>query len=359
VRFASECLAFANIPDTVCYPVHHPRSKSGVARDAGTGWGLGAGWDFDDVRDHYLSLLFGCDPLALRRVDHSRYLELSRLASGEVMAEVIGEWRRPTSPCQGALVLWLKDMLPGSGLGVLDSDGRPKVAYSYLRRAMSPVCVWTVDEGTSGVAIHAANDRPTPLGALLRVALYRDFEAPVQEVAEHVQIDAHGALTRTVEGMLGRFIDAAWAFRFGPPAADTIAVTLADERTGAVLSRAVRFPAGYPLERRSAEQLGLRAQALDACAQGVRVRLQSRRVAYAVRIQAPGFEPDDDAFTIEPGGERVLTLRASAARAADDRATPRAADPGGRSATVTAANLAGSISVALPGEPQAPPAPGG
>ncbi|HLH66941.1 MAG TPA: hypothetical protein VKV27_14685 [Solirubrobacteraceae bacterium] len=388
VRFASECLAFANVPDTVAYPVHHPCSKRGVARDAGTGWGLGAGWDFDDVRDHYLRLLFGCDPLALRRVDHARYLELSRLASGEVMAEVIGEWRRPASPCHGALVLWLKDMLPGSGLGVLDSDGRPKVAYSYLRRAMSPVCVWTVDEGTSGVAIHAANDRPAPLRAILRVALYRDFETPVQEAAERVRLQPHGTLTRTVEGMLGRFIDAAWAFRFGPPAADTIAVTLADEDTGVVLSRAVRFPAGYPLERRGAAQLGLRAQALDGCAQSARVRLQSRRVAYAVRVHAPGLEPDDDAFTIEPGGERVLTLRSPAAgrratRAPDDRALEAAGDracgaagdrvsaaprdggaasgagPGGRAVTVTAANLAGSISVALPVAPEAPAAAGG
>ena len=44
------------------------------------------------------------------------------------MGEVIGEWRRAGSPCRGALVLWLKDMLAGAGLGVLDHRGRPKVA---------------------------------------------------------------------------------------------------------------------------------------------------------------------------------------------------------------------------------------
>ena len=67
VLFAAECLAFANIPDDEALAslvpeppgeafMHHPRWKAGVARDAG------AGWDFDDLRDHYLALVFGVDP---------------------------------------------------------------------------------------------------------------------------------------------------------------------------------------------------------------------------------------------------------------------------------------------------------
>ena len=101
MRFAAECLAFANVPDDEALgplrrrrrsPVHHPRWKARVPRDCG------AGWDFDDVRDHYLRELFGVDPVALRSTDTERYLELSRAVSGEVMAEVFGEWRRAGSP---------------------------------------------------------------------------------------------------------------------------------------------------------------------------------------------------------------------------------------------------------------------
>ena len=135
--------------------MHHPDWKRGVQRDAGTGWDIGAGWDFDDVRDHYLATLYRVDPVQLRRSEHARYLELSRAATGEVMADVMGEWRRGGSGCHGALVLWLKDMLPGAGLGVVDHRGLPKVAYHHLAarsrrsRCGRPTRGWRASRSTS------------------------------------------------------------------------------------------------------------------------------------------------------------------------------------------------------------------
>ena len=137
VRFAAECLAFANVPDAAGVEailpgapadvvVHHPRWKAGVPRDAGSGW------DFDDVRDHYLRELFGVDPAELRRYDHDRYLELSRAVSAEAMSAVFGEWRRAASPCGGGLVLWLRDLMPGAGWGLVDHSGAPKEALQGL-----------------------------------------------------------------------------------------------------------------------------------------------------------------------------------------------------------------------------------
>jgi beta-mannosidase len=331
VRFASECLAFANIPDEVEVPVHHPRWKAGVARDAGTGWDLGAGWDFDDVRDWYVEHLFGVDSVQLRRSDHARYLELSRAASGEVMAEVIGEWRRDGSPCRGALVLWLKDMLPGAGLGVIDHAGTPKVAYHHLRRAMAPVAVWSSDEGVNGVALHVANDRDQPLGASLRVAIYRDLEARVAEAEEQLDLAAHSSALRTVEGMLGHFIDAAWAYRFGPPAGDAIVVSL--ESGGKLLSQSFRFLGGRPIGREPAARLGLEVGARQADDGTVAVTVTAQRLAYGVRLGVPGFASSDDAFSIEPGGTREVLLH------------PVAGDLEWRGGSLAALNLDGSVKI--------------
>jgi beta-mannosidase len=165
VRFASECLAFANVPDDV-----PPDRSTGVMRD------VGADWDFADVRDHYLQVLHGVTPSA------PDYWEQARNVTGEVMALVFGEWRRARSPCTGGLVLWLRDLVPGSGWGLLDSDGRPKTVWHHVRRSLQPVAVWFVDEGLNGLALHLANDTANVLEAVLRVVLYRDGRLAVGEV---------------------------------------------------------------------------------------------------------------------------------------------------------------------------------
>jgi beta-mannosidase len=333
VRFAAECLAFANVPDEVTVPVHHPDWKAGVPRDAGTGWDLGAGWDFDDVRDWYLRFLYGVDPVALRRSDLMRYLELSRHASGEVMADVMGDWRRDASPCRGALVLQLKDMRDGAGLGVLDHRGAPKVAYHYLRRALAPVAVWMTDEEVNGVDVHVTNDRPGELAAALRLALYRDGAARVAEAETEVRLAGHETRRFSVEQLVGTFVDAAWAYRFGPPAQDAIVATLHGagdheaDADGKVLSQAFFFPAGRPTDRRSAADLGLRLFASQDA-----LRLETERLVYGLRISAPGFTPSDDAFCVEPGSGRTVALRRDDPEARADKAS------------VTALNLSGQLS---------------
>jgi beta-mannosidase len=314
VRFAAECLAFSNVPDETAIEemlpdapgglvVHDPRWKAGVPRDSGSGW------DFEDVRDHYLELLFGVQPAELRRVDHERYLELSRVLTGEVMAEVFGEWRRAGSPCSGGLVLWLRDIVPGAGWGVIDERGEPKVAYHHLRRALAPVAVWMTDEGLAGVHAHVANDRPTPLLARLRIALYRDFEHRVGEAEEMIELAPHSVRRWDVEALLGRFVDAAWAYRFGPPAQDLIVASLEAHRQGGeLLSQSVRFPAGRPLASEHGSDLGLAASARVLDDGVTQVSVRTTRFAYGVRVCVPGFRASDDAFSVEPAGERSVLL---------------------------------------------------
>ncbi|MGO9761027.1 MAG: glycoside hydrolase family 2 protein [Solirubrobacteraceae bacterium] len=322
VRFAAECLAFANVPD------EDADAQTGSPRD------VGADWDFRDVSDHYLGLLFDVDARALRESDRERYLELSRVATGEVMAEVFGEWRRAGSPCGGGLMLWLRDVLPGAGWGVIDHRGVPKTAYHHLRRALAPVAVWTVDEGLGGVVAHVANDRPEPLIASLRVALYRDGELRVEQAATAIELAPHSQREWNVETIIGRFVDAGWAYRFGAPAAHAIVVSLERDRDAwsgsGVISQAVRFPAGRPLEREPPEQLGIAVEQTPLADGQVRLELSSRRLAYGVHIHASGYLASDDGFSIEPGGVRSVTLRPSGTEASRENGTVGAVNLYGR-----------------------------
>ncbi len=325
VRFAAECLAFANVPDEVPDDI-----DAGVPRDAGSTW------DFGDVRDHYLALLYDVDPDELRTTDRERYLELSRAVSGEVMAEVFGEWRRAGSPSGGGLVLWLRDLVPGSGWGLLDHRGEPKVAWHHLRRALAPTAVWTVDEGLGGVAVHVANDGPEPLTARLRVALYRDLEIPVGDGETIVRLAPHGTAQHDVEALVGHFVDASWAYRFGPPAQDLIVATLepVDGPIERPLSQAVRLPAGRAIAVTPREDLGLEAKVTSVDAEHVALDVSSRRLAYGVRLEVPGFRPSDDAFAIEPGHTRRIDLY------------PRRAGTPFSGGTLRALDLAGTIAIA-------------
>jgi beta-mannosidase len=152
----------------------------------------------------------------------------------------------------------------------------------------------------------------------------------VGDARVHVEVEPHSQQTWDLEGLLGRFVDASWAYRFGPPAQDLIAATLEDG-DGGVLSQAFRFPADRPRTRDAAE-LGLSARIVRTGADA-RIVIASRRFAYGVRVHAAGFEAAGDAVSIEPGGERTLVLRAR---------SPHAELHGGH---VTALNLAGTVAI--------------
>jgi len=219
VRFASECLAFANVPDETPIALRDPRWKERVPRDSG------AEWDFEDVRDHYLARLHEVDPAALRASEPDRYLELSRQVTGEVMAAALTEWRRPGSSCRGALILMLRDLWPSPGWGVIDSDGRPKSALRALAPVLAPVAVLICDEGLNGLFIHVINDGPEELADTLEVEL---LGAGAPEVVKRdVVVEPHSTETVSLDALLNGFRDVGWVYRFGPPSIDSVTARFA------------------------------------------------------------------------------------------------------------------------------------
>ncbi|MDB5501644.1 MAG: manB [Tardiphaga sp.] len=230
VRFASECLAFANLPDDRHFAGHRldpasdpERWLAGVPRDGG------ASWDFDDVREHYLQALWNEDGRSLRAREPRRWRELSRAISAEVIERTIDEWRRPASITSGALIWLWRDLQPGAGWGLLDCDGRPKAAFYALRRASLPLRLSITDEGTNGLYLHLVNDTPRGVTGKLALRCLRDGKTPVIEAERNVTIAPHAALSIGAFEILDRFFDAGHCYRFGPAAHDTVHATFAAE----------------------------------------------------------------------------------------------------------------------------------
>jgi beta-mannosidase len=307
VRFATETLGFANVPEDATLAampgglslrVHHPDWKLRAPRD------LGAGWDFDDVRDFYLKALFDVDPVQLRYADHVRYLQLSRVVTGEVMAATYCEWRRSRSSCDGALVWFLRDLWEGAGWGVIDALGEPKAAWHALRRVLQPRLLAISDEGNSGLSLHVVNDSRQPLEATLALTLYRGGEVVVAQGRRDIQVAGRGAIELSAAELFDSFHDLSWAYRFGPTSYDVALATLA-QADQAPFAFASHFPAGLSI--RETHDLGIQAVATPS-GEGYELRLKSRAFARWVNVQADGYLCDDQYFHLPPGMVRVLRL---------------------------------------------------
>ncbi|GAC1308320.1 MAG: glycoside hydrolase family 2 protein [Steroidobacteraceae bacterium] len=310
LRFASECLALANVPAaetlesmTQGQPLrcHHPRWKDRVPRDQG------AGWDFDDVRDHYVAELFGVDTLPLRYADHDRYLQLGRAACGEVMAACFSEWRRPRSRCRGALVWFLRDLWPGAGWGVIDSTGLPKSAYYYLKRVLQPVGLFISNEGTNGLMIHIVNESGDRVASRLELRLFRQSE-PIGAIAAR-DLALHGASSMELPAtdFFDGFVDLSYAYRFGPAPYDMLHARLLRADDASLLTDAFYFPLGLPNARDA--QVGLSAIAQARGDGSYTVLIQCARFAQSVHMDFPGYVADDQFFHMAPESSRSVHLR--------------------------------------------------
>ena len=161
-------------------PAARPPACTTPAWKARTPRDLGAGWDFDDVRDHYLGRLFGVDPVALRYADHDRYLALGRVVTGEVMAQVFGEWRRARSTCARRPGVVPARSVAGRRLGRRRRGGRAQGGLVLpAARAAAASRLHVSDEGGNGLALHVVQRRPgAACAARLELTLFRGGEDP-------------------------------------------------------------------------------------------------------------------------------------------------------------------------------------
>ncbi|HSN20480.1 MAG TPA: hypothetical protein VLS49_07380, partial [Usitatibacter sp.] len=309
VKFATESLAFSNVPDeegtrevlgTPTPAPHHPKWKARQPRDNG------AGWDFEDVRDHYLRELFGVDPAALRSRDLGRYFALSRVVPGELMRRVFAEWRSGGSSCGGGLVWLHRDLVQGAGWGIVDAAGRPKAAYWYLKRAWAPRSVHLTDEGLNGLAIHVVNEAREPLAAAVELDMLRADGVACDRARHGVLVPARGTITLNAEAMLGYFSDSTAAYRFGPPRHEAIVARLLDV-DGRTLAEDFHFPEGMDLPLRRDAQV--RAEARWAEGGSVVASIACDAFLQSVCLACEGFVPDDNHFHLAPRQEKRVVFR--------------------------------------------------
>ncbi len=308
VRFSAESLAFANVPEQATLdahlpvpPVHDPRWKARVPRDRG------ASWDFEDVRDHYLTLLYGHEPARLRREDPARYLDLSRAVVGEVMEAIFAEWRREQSTCNGALVWTFQDLLPGAGWGIVDATGLPKSVWHALRRAFRPMQITLCDEGTNGLDIHVRNDGPEERRLMLELSCLRHGRQPVVSGRREITLAPHSAETLPATALFGAFFDTTYAFRFGRPSHDVTVGQIIDT-DGTVAAEAFHFPRGRAEAIFSASLTATLRQDTE----GWLLDLSADRFAQSVAIEIDGFRPSDNWFHLAPGNVKSIRLLPSA-----------------------------------------------
>lgn len=309
LRFATECLAFSNVPESSTIArmpqghalrVHHPAWKARSPRD------LGAGWDFEDVRDHYLQQLYGVDPMRCRYGDHERYLALSRLVSGELMAGAFAEWRRPGSGCGGALVWCLRDLWAGAGWGLLDELGQPKACWWLVRRALQPRVLLLTDEGGNGLTGHLVNEHADAQRVRLRVALHGPAGVPIAHAERALMLAARGAASVALADMFDDFFDLAYSYRFGPPPLTLVHAQWLDAQAGLV-SEAFHLPAGRALAPLPSPPLEAAARRSDDGS--LHLHLQASDFVQSLHIDLEGWALSDNHFHMAPGSAREVVAR--------------------------------------------------
>lgn len=305
VRFAAECLAFAIPPEPSSIAKHFgdvghlqhfatARWQAAIARDPG------ADWNFEDTLAHYTREFFGPDP----EESMARTLDLHRAAAHHAIGRTLVEWRRPESPCAGALILSAHDLAAGAGFGIVDVDGVPKSAWYAVKNTCKPLAIAFHPEGLNGVDLHVFNDLPEPVEATMTIQI-NGISGAIQAQAEFpVQLPGHSARNWQLHEVLGGFLDLDHIWKFGERSYDSAEAVLRTS-DGTILAQSVLLLGGID---RQPEDTGLTATSGND-GHGEFIEVHSRKLASFVALDVPGRVPEDNYFHLPAGGRRRISCQ--------------------------------------------------
>ncbi len=309
VKFASECLGFANVPmsntrDKIMngqLPVtHHPKWKERIPRDTGSGW------DFADVRDHYTKNLFNIDPVNMRCFDSENYITLSEITTGEIMYQVYSEWRSAHSQCTGGLMWFLKDFWQGAGWGIIDSNNIPKACYYYLKRCWQPINVVLTNETLNGIDIHVINESAEDFNGQIEIFLLNRNSTVIANETINIKTTKLSTTTYNSDELLKNFYDITYSYRFGSVKHSIVAVLLKTNEN-VLLSDAFYFPnPEIPYINPTSK---LTAVATEIDEHTYELELSCNHFLYAVNIEVNGYTTSNNFFHMLPNRAKRIILK--------------------------------------------------
>ncbi len=311
VKFTPETLGISNIPEqnTIdsllngnTFTAHDPQWKKNVPRDSS------AGWDFEDIRDFYLAQLFKQDPISLRSHNPQRYLELSRVVSSEIMLRTLANWRAPNHPCRGALIWFYKDIFPGAGWGLLDSNNQPKAAYYGVKRASAKIAVYFLDKGLDGLFLNLINETDQPKNITLNIKAFKHGDVETLSITKSLTL-TQAETEINLNEWLGYFNDLNYSYGFGPKQQDVVYAVITDTDSNGWIHDDCYFVADYNLPPCSFNPLHIDTVEMESGLPALKISSQS--FLQFVHIDIDGYECSDKYFHLAPGTTRMICLTAT------------------------------------------------
>ena len=222
VRFAAECLAFSNVPDAATdrtLPQASGRARTRDGRRACRATPAPVGTS----RTSAITTSSSCSASTPTTCARATRSDISRSAASPPARPCCGHLPSGGGPARRAAAGWCGSRAISGrapGWGILDTAGRPKAAYWYLKRALAPVALLQRGRGPERTWLHAMNDTTEPIEASLRSrctvggGAHRDGRP---HDAARPRSRPRGRSTPTA--LFEASCDLTYAYRFGPPAA--------------------------------------------------------------------------------------------------------------------------------------------
>ena len=229
------------------------------------------------------------------------------MAIATAMHDCFAFWRRPDSGCRGAMVLSSRDMWPGAGWGLMDSEDNSKAALAVSARTWAPVTVLVSDDGLSGIRIDIHNDSPQARSGELNVIATNSTGIAVDTTLPVTVAGASSISFRDAE-LSGTSAICRMRSASGPPTADAVQATVRFDDGAAARDVLVVKPRGG--QSPALVRAALTRQSEDQW----RLELTSEVALRFTQLHFPSWRTSDNYFHLASRAPVVVTLSQCGAR---------------------------------------------